>query len=173
MLMSERAWRVLSLLQPWRWSRGLGCRGKQFDAYCVERGSARLASGVHPSTAVGESGRPKPGRVLVGSSFHRAGEHAGLPARVAGHSQGERHPTHRLWRSPQQPATQRQALDTRGGASGAAGVVVKHLLAGDYRVFYGEECIAWASGSRPKPSTTSNRNNDKNNDEEVTLSPSS
>jgi hypothetical protein len=31
-------------------------------------------------------------------------------------------------------------------------VVVKHLLSGDYRVFYGEECIAWASGSRPKPS---------------------
>ncbi len=30
-------------------------------------------------------------------------------------------------------------------------VVVKHLLSGDYRVFYGEECIAWASGSRPKP----------------------
>jgi hypothetical protein len=51
-------------------------------------------------------------------------------------------------------------------------VVVKHLLSGDYRVFYGEECIAWASGSRPKPSTTSNRNNDKN-DEGVTLSPSS
>ena len=52
-------------------------------------------------------------------------------------------------------------------------VVVKHLLSGDYRVFYGEECIAWASGSRPKPSTTSNRNNDKNDNEEVTLSPSS
>lgn len=30
-------------------------------------------------------------------------------------------------------------------------VVVKHLLSGDYRVFHGEECIAWASGSRPKP----------------------
>jgi hypothetical protein len=40
-------------------------------------------------------------------------------------------------------------------------VVVKHLLSGDYRVFYGEECIAWASGSRPKPSTGSNKNNDK------------
>jgi len=40
-------------------------------------------------------------------------------------------------------------------------VVVKHLLSGDYRVFYGEECIAWASGSRPKPSTSSNKNNDK------------
>jgi hypothetical protein len=40
-------------------------------------------------------------------------------------------------------------------------VVVKHLLSGDYRVFYGEECIAWASGSRPNPSTASNRNNDK------------
>jgi len=39
-------------------------------------------------------------------------------------------------------------------------VVVKHLLSGDYRVFYGEECIAWASGSRPKPSTSSNKNND-------------
>ncbi len=51
-------------------------------------------------------------------------------------------------------------------------VVIKHLLSGDYRVFYGEECIAWASGSRPKPSTTSNRNNDKN-DVGVTLSPSS
>ncbi|MES1158246.1 MAG: ISNCY family transposase, partial [Haliangium ochraceum] len=41
-------------------------------------------------------------------------------------------------------------------------VVVKHLLSGDYRVFYGEECIAWASGSRPKPKAGSNRNNDKN-----------
>jgi transposase len=41
-------------------------------------------------------------------------------------------------------------------------VVVKHLLSGDYRVFYGEECIAWASGSRPKPSTSSNKNNDTN-----------
>jgi len=40
-------------------------------------------------------------------------------------------------------------------------VVVKHLPSGDYRVFYGEECIAWATGSRPKPSTGSNRNNDK------------
>lgn len=40
-------------------------------------------------------------------------------------------------------------------------MVVKHLLSGDYRVFYGEECIAWANGSRPKPSTTSNRNNDR------------
>lgn len=30
-------------------------------------------------------------------------------------------------------------------------VVVKHLLSGDYRAFYGEECIAWANGSRPKP----------------------
>jgi len=39
-------------------------------------------------------------------------------------------------------------------------VVVKHLLSGDYRVFYGDECIAWASGSRPKPSTSSNKNND-------------
>ena len=52
-------------------------------------------------------------------------------------------------------------------------VVVKHLLSGDYRVFYGEECISWASGSRPKPSTNSNRNNDKNDDLEVTLLPSS
>jgi hypothetical protein len=41
-------------------------------------------------------------------------------------------------------------------------VVVKHLLSGDYRVLYGEECIAWASGSRPKPSTSSNKNNDTN-----------
>ena len=40
-------------------------------------------------------------------------------------------------------------------------VVVKHLLSGDYRVFYGEECIAWATGSRPKPSSASNLNNDK------------
>ena len=40
-------------------------------------------------------------------------------------------------------------------------VLVKHLLSGDYRVFYGAECIAWASGLRPKPSTGSNRNNDK------------
>ena len=48
-------------------------------------------------------------------------------------------------------------------------VVVKHLLSGDYRVFYGEECIAWASGSRQRPSTTSNQNNDKG----VILSPNS
>jgi hypothetical protein len=40
-------------------------------------------------------------------------------------------------------------------------VVVKHLLSGDYRVFYGEECIAWATGSWPKPASASNRNNDK------------
>jgi hypothetical protein len=39
-------------------------------------------------------------------------------------------------------------------------VLVKHLLSGDYRVFYRAECIAWASGLRPKPSTGSNRNND-------------
>jgi hypothetical protein len=39
-------------------------------------------------------------------------------------------------------------------------VVVKRLLSGDYRVFYGEECIAWASGSRTKPSASSNKNND-------------
>jgi len=51
-------------------------------------------------------------------------------------------------------------------------VTVKHLLSGDYRVFYDNECIGWASGPRPKPSTTSNRNNDKN-DVGVTLSPSS
>ena len=38
-------------------------------------------------------------------------------------------------------------------------VVVKHLFSGDYRVFHGEECIAWANGSRPKPST--GKNNDK------------
>ncbi|MFZ5892938.1 MAG: hypothetical protein ACOY0T_17895 [Myxococcota bacterium] len=38
--------------------------------------------------------------------------------------------------------------------------MAKHLLSADYRVFYGEECIAWASGSRPKPSTGSDKNND-------------
>jgi transposase len=43
-------------------------------------------------------------------------------------------------------------------------VLVKHLLSGDYRVFYGAECIAWARGLRPKPSTNSNRNNDKDDD---------
>jgi hypothetical protein len=32
-------------------------------------------------------------------------------------------------------------------------VLVKHLLSGDYRVFYDGQCIAWANGSRPKPST--------------------
>ncbi|MGC4093332.1 MAG: hypothetical protein QM756_36660 [Polyangiaceae bacterium] len=63
-------------------------------------------------------------------------------------------------------------LGSRYATYAGKDVVVKHLLSGDYRVFYGEECIAWASGSRPKPSTTSNRNNDKN-DEGVTLSPSS
>jgi hypothetical protein len=52
-------------------------------------------------------------------------------------------------------------------------VVVKHLLSGDYRVYYGEECIAWASGSRPKPSTGSNRNNDKDEQPGVTFSQSS
>jgi len=40
-------------------------------------------------------------------------------------------------------------------------VLVKHLLSGDYRVFYDGQCIAWASGLRPKPSTRSNTNNDK------------
>ena len=48
-------------------------------------------------------------------------------------------------------------------------VVVKHLLSGDYRVFYGEECIAWANGSRPKPKAGSNRNNDKDGDLGVTF----
>jgi transposase len=43
-------------------------------------------------------------------------------------------------------------------------VVVKHLLSGGYRVFYDEECIAWATGSRPKPSTGSNINKDKEAD---------
>jgi len=47
-------------------------------------------------------------------------------------------------------------------------VVIKHLLSGDYRVFHGEECIAWASGSRPKPSTSNNKNNDKNEASEDT-----
>lgn len=32
-------------------------------------------------------------------------------------------------------------------------VVVKHLLSGDYRVFYDGQCIAWSKGLRPKPST--------------------
>jgi hypothetical protein len=40
-------------------------------------------------------------------------------------------------------------------------VLVKHLLSGDDRVFYGAECIARASGLRPKPSMASNRNNEK------------
>lgn len=44
-----------------------------------------------------------------------------------------------------------------------ATAVAKHLLSGDYRVFYDEECIAWASGSRPNPSTSSNKNNDQTN----------
>ena len=43
-------------------------------------------------------------------------------------------------------------------------VLVKYLLSGDYRVFYGAECIAWAKGLRPKPSTNGNRNNDTMND---------
>ena len=46
------------------------------------------------------------------------------------------------------------------------GVVVKHLLSGDFRVFYDQECIAWATGSRPKPSSGSNKNNDRNEDVE-------
>ena len=45
-------------------------------------------------------------------------------------------------------------------------VVVKHLLSGDFRVFYDQECIAWATGSRPKPSSGSNKNNDRNEDVE-------
>ena len=40
-------------------------------------------------------------------------------------------------------------------------VVVKHLLSGDYRIFYDGQCIAWANGSRPQPATGSDRNNDK------------
>jgi hypothetical protein len=43
-------------------------------------------------------------------------------------------------------------------------VLVKHQLSGGYRVFYGAECIAWVRGLRPKPSTNSNRNNDKDDD---------
>ena len=39
-------------------------------------------------------------------------------------------------------------------------VVVKPLLSGDC-VVCGEQCIAWSSGSRPKPFTISARNNDK------------
>ena len=46
-------------------------------------------------------------------------------------------------------------------------VVVKHLLSGDYRVFHGEECIAWVNGSRPKPGAGSNKNNDKDKDEQL------
>ena len=45
-----------------------------------------------------------------------------------------------------------------------AHVLVKHLLSGDYLVFCGAECIARARGLRPKPSTNSNRNNDKDDD---------
>ena len=33
---------------------GLGYRGKQFDAYCVRRGSARLASGVQRKAQAGQ-----------------------------------------------------------------------------------------------------------------------
>jgi len=40
--------------------------------------------------------------------------------------------------------------------------VVKPLLSGDYRVFHDQERIAWANGSRPKPSTDGNENNDRN-----------
>lgn len=32
-------------------------------------------------------------------------------------------------------------------------VIVKHLLSGDYRVFYEGECIAWVEGKRPKASS--------------------
>ena len=51
--------------------------------------------------------------------------------------------------------------DATQATYGGKDVVVKHLLSGDYRVFYGEECVAWTNGSRPKPSTDSNKNNDK------------
>ena len=43
-------------------------------------------------------------------------------------------------------------------------VLVKHLLSGDYRIFYGTECIAWAGGVRLKPSTNSRRTTTKKND---------
>ena len=43
-------------------------------------------------------------------------------------------------------------------------VLVKRLLAGDYRIFYGAECIAWAGGVRLKPSTNSRRTTTKKND---------
>ena len=42
-----------------------------------------------------------------------------------------------------------------GGPSTYAGkvVIVKHLLSGAYRVFYGEKLIAWIEGERPKENT--------------------
>ncbi|HKO53516.1 MAG TPA: hypothetical protein VJV79_37665 [Polyangiaceae bacterium] len=48
----------------------------------------------------------------------------------------------------------------RGMCDVGKDVVVKHPVSGDYRVFHGEECIAWVNGARPKPSTGSNRNDD-------------
>ena len=61
-------------------------------------------------------------------------------------------------------STSRDEPTRRTRAYAGKDVLVKHLLSGDYRVFYGAECIAWARGLRPKPSTNSNRNNDKDDD---------
>lgn len=36
-------------------------------------------------------------------------------------------------------------------------VEVKHLLSGDYRVFYDGQCIAWARGERPKTNLRANK----------------
>jgi hypothetical protein len=56
-----------------------------------------------------------------------------------------------------------KAADSAHARYAGKDVLVKHLLSRDYRVFYRAECIAWASGLGPEPSTGSNRNND--NDE--------
>ncbi len=52
---------------------------------------------------------------------HRAGVHGGLSARAARHPAAQGNSPHRVRRSPQQPETQRQALDARGGVGGPAG----------------------------------------------------
>ena len=61
-------------------------------------------------------------------------------------------------------STRGQANNSTHATYAGKDVLVKHLLSGDYRVFYGAECIAWARGLRPRPSTNSNRNNDKDDD---------
>ena len=61
-------------------------------------------------------------------------------------------------------STSRDEPTRRTRAYAGKDVLVKHLLSGDYRIFYGTECIAWAGGVRPKPQRTAEATTTKKND---------